>query len=100
MSNSQLSGSTKEVTVRKLMSIALFLLLGCVGAAKAQSCPGAAGWVFDDVPASDPFCPQITWLAQRGISLGCGVIDGAHRLVLSGSKRPTEPNGRLPEPSR
>jgi hypothetical protein len=36
--------------------------------------------VFDDVQASDPFCPQITWLAQRGITMGCALVDGSHRL--------------------
>jgi len=49
------------------------------GGAYAHQCPGATGWVFDDVEAEDPFCPAITWLAQRGITLGCEVIDGSHR---------------------
>lgn len=71
--------------MRNATSIALIaLVLAFVGVAKAQSCPGAPGWVFDDVQASDLFCPQITWLAERGISLGCAVIDGAHRLYCPG----------------
>ena len=65
---------------RTVASWMLVIGMGVAPAAHAQSCPGAPGWVFEDVPASDPFCPQITWLAQRGISLGCAVIDGTRRL--------------------
>lgn len=49
------------------------------GEAQAQQCPGP-GYVFDDVLATDPFCPHITWIAQRGVTLGCHLIDGTHRL--------------------
>jgi hypothetical protein len=37
--------------------------------AHAQFCPGAAPWVFDDVPAGDLFCGYITWAAERGMAL-------------------------------
>ena len=32
----------------------------------AQSCAD-----FTDVPAADAFCPNVTWLKNRGITLGC-----------------------------
>ena len=51
----------------------------------AQFCPGASLWVFDDVPSSHPFCSSISWIAQRGITLGCSVIDDDHRLFCPGS---------------
>ena len=60
--------------------VVMAALCALAGGARAQSCPGATGWVFDDVQASDPFCPQITWLAQRGITMGCALVDGSHRL--------------------
>lgn len=50
------------------------------GAALAQKCPGVDGWVFEDVEASDSFCPSITWMAEAGITLGCATIDGTRRL--------------------
>lgn len=56
------------------------LLCIASGTAQAQQCPGKDGWVFEDVEASDPFCPSITWMAQNNISLGCEVIDGTRRL--------------------
>jgi hypothetical protein len=54
------------------------LVFACT--AGAQFCPGVTPWVFDDVPIGDPFCGSITWMAQKGVTLGCGVIDGTHRL--------------------
>ena len=44
---------------------------GVVGAAfpiagHAQSCVG-----FTDVPAASPFCPNVEWLKNRSITLGC-----------------------------
>jgi hypothetical protein len=62
---------------RILLAVALSAF---AGGAHAHGCPGASGWNFSDVAADDPFCPAITWIAQRGITLGCEVIDGAHRL--------------------
>ena len=60
--------------------LAVFALFVVVGPAQSQFCPGASGWVFDDVLASDPFCGYITWMAQNGVSLGCQTIDANHRL--------------------
>ena len=68
--------------MRRALWLTLFLTFA--NGASAQQCPGATGWVFDDVTASDPFCPQITWLAQRGITMGCEVVDGQHRLFCPG----------------
>ena len=50
------------------------------GEAFAQFCPGLPPWVFDDVPSNHPFCTDITWMAQRGVTLGCAAIDANHRL--------------------
>ena len=50
----------------------------------AQFCPGVSPWVFDDVLASDPFCGFITKIANQGVTLGCLVIDGNHRLFCPG----------------
>lgn len=49
-------------------------------AARAQFCPGVTPWTFNDVPASDPFCASITWMAQSGVTLGCQEIDANNRL--------------------
>jgi hypothetical protein len=58
----------------------LLLGLGTLpSAAQAQFCPGP-GFVFIDVPDSDPMCPAITWVADRGVTLGCAVVNGAQRL--------------------
>ncbi|MFO1311190.1 MAG: tail fiber domain-containing protein [Burkholderiales bacterium] len=66
--------------MRKVLLLVV-VSLACAGLpARAQFCPGVSPWVFDDVPASDPFCGYITWMAQNGISLGCQVIDANHRL--------------------
>lgn len=55
-------------------------LVGVAPESRAQFCPGVSPWVFDDVPASDPFCGFITKMAQQNVSLGCAVIDANHRL--------------------
>jgi Collagen triple helix repeat (20 copies) len=65
--------------MRKLLMIVLLGVAGIWGEAQAQQCTGP-GYVFEDVLASDPFCPQISWIAQRGITLGCVVIDATRRL--------------------
>jgi len=63
-----------------LLAVMLLLGLGALPtAAQAQFCPGP-GFVFIDVADTDPFCPVITWIADRGITLGCNVIDGGHRM--------------------
>ncbi|MFO1313634.1 MAG: tail fiber domain-containing protein [Burkholderiales bacterium] len=67
--------------MRKLLLLMVVAIFASVTQpARAQFCPGVSPWVFDDVPASDPFCGYITWMAQNGISLGCQVIDANHRL--------------------
>ena len=48
--------------------------------ALAQFCPGLSPWVFDDVASTHPFCTDITWMAQRGVTLGCTTLDPNHRL--------------------
>src|SRR4051794_6405999 len=59
-----------------LLAVALLLGLGALPtAAHAQFCPGP-GYVFVDVQAADPFCPVITWVADRGITLGCADLGG------------------------
>ena len=65
-----------------LVTVAMLAILST--SARAQFCPGAAPWVFDDVPAGDLFCGYITWAAQNGITLGCAVIDANHRLYCPG----------------
>jgi hypothetical protein len=58
----------------------LLLGLGALpGVAQAQFCPGP-GYVFIDVPDTDPMCPDITWIADRGITLGCAEVNGGQRL--------------------
>jgi hypothetical protein len=47
-----------------LLSVALALL---ATSAVAQDCDN-----FTDVPASSPFCPDVTWLTSFGITKGCG----------------------------
>ena len=66
--------------MRKSLSLAALAMVVFVGPARAQFCPGASGWVFDDVSASDMFCSYITWAAQNGVTQGCLVIDANHRL--------------------
>lgn len=64
----------------KLIKGALLALVFVAGEALAQFCPGLSPWVFDDVPSTHPFCTDITWMAQRGVTLGCLAIDPNHRL--------------------
>lgn len=40
------------------------------GGASAQQCVG-----FTDVFASDPFCPNVEWLRNRAITLGCNATE-------------------------
>lgn len=44
----------------------LALVAGWTSGASAQNCAG-----FTDVPASSSFCPNVEWLKNRGITLGC-----------------------------
>ena len=67
--------------MRKLLLLTSFAILATLASpARAQFCPGAAPWVFDDVPAGDLFCTFITWAAEHGITQGCLIIDANHRL--------------------
>ena len=50
------------------------------GPAVAQFCPGLSPWVFTDVPSTHPFCADISWLAQRGVTLGCSTLNATQRL--------------------
>ncbi len=51
--------------MKRILAFALLaLFLGTE--ARAQSCAG-----FVDVPASDSFCPNVEWLKNRAITLGC-----------------------------
>jgi hypothetical protein len=65
--------------MRSIKALPLAALLAAA-TSSAQFCPGVTPWVFSDVPASDPFCGYITWMAQSGVTLGCATIDGTHRL--------------------
>jgi len=69
-----------EAMRKSLLLSAFAVLLTLATPARAQFCPGAAPWVFDDVPVGDPFCGYITWMAQNGITGGCQAIDANHRL--------------------
>lgn len=52
--------------IKSCRSLALAAFLLVSGPALAQSCVG-----FTDVSASDPNCPQVEWIKNRGITLGC-----------------------------
>src|SRR6187200_2275047 len=62
-----------------LLAVMLLLGLGALPtAAQAQFCPGP-GFVFEDVLVTDPFCPVITWVADRQITLGCNILPNGNR---------------------
>ncbi|MDH5286932.1 MAG: hypothetical protein OEX23_09905 [Betaproteobacteria bacterium] len=50
-------------TLRALVFVAALAPLGAL----AQQCVG-----FGDVLASSPFCPNVEWVKNRGVTLGCG----------------------------
>jgi len=58
--------------------------LAGAGSAAAQNCVG-----FTDVLASSPFCPNVEWLKNRGVTTGCGAgttycpSDGVTRLQMA-----------------
>ena len=72
--------------LRRLMMVLLLAgsSMALAPAAWAQKCPGVDGWVFEDVEASDPFCPSITWMAEAGVTLGCATIECSEGLVCRG----------------
>ena len=86
--------------MRKIFLSAMFALavLGFQGEAKAQFCPGAPGTVFIDVPLSDPFCSSITWIAERGVTLGCQVINGAQSLYCPNDNVDRTQMADVPQP--
>ena len=49
-----------------VLGCAALIALASSGTSAAQSCVG-----FVDVPAADAFCPNVEWLKNRGITLGC-----------------------------
>ena len=77
--------------MRKSLLVAVFVLLGWISVpAHAAFCPGVTPWVFDDVPDTDPFCGFITDVANRGVTLGCQIIDANHRLYCPTTAVPRE----------
>lgn len=52
------------MNITHIVAAAAFLLVSA--GASAQSCVG-----FVDVPAGDSFCPNVEWLKNRSITLGC-----------------------------
>lgn len=67
------------------LAAALFVLCSGSGEARAANCPGAPPWSFVDVDATDPFCPFVTEMALRGVSVGCETIDATRRRFCPGS---------------
>ena len=77
--------------MRKLVFVVVLVLaILPFGAARAQFCPGAAPYVFTDVPANDAFCGFVTRMAVDGITGGCQIIDANNRLYC-----PNDPVTRL-----
>ena len=68
--------------MRWVVKFALVVLASSApGVASAQGCVG-----FGDIGAGDPFCPNVEWVKNRGVTLGCG--DGSNYC-------PTDPVTRL-----
>ena len=75
----------------------LMLFWAFAGGAYAHGCPGAPGWAFVDVAAGrSRSARQITWLAERGVTLGCEIIDGRASHVLPGKRHEARPARGLP----
>ena len=49
-----------------IVGCAALVAVAASGPATAQSCVG-----FTDVPGSDAFCPNVEWIRNRAITLGC-----------------------------
>ena len=72
--------------MRRLSKAAIVaVLLANSWISHAQSCAG-----FTDVAASDPFCPNVEWLKNRSITLGCNAqgtqycpADGVNRIAMA-----------------
>jgi hypothetical protein len=52
--------------------MAVFVLVSAEGATYRPVACGVAPPMFNDVPASSPFCPWVEELARRGVVAGCG----------------------------
>lgn len=50
-------------------ALAAILLAGTLGAAQSSAAAPCAG--FDDVLSTDGFCPNVEWLKNRRVTLGC-----------------------------
>jgi hypothetical protein len=53
-------------TARRLALTAAFPLVSLAAAAQAAPCAG-----FFDVDSTDAFCPNVDWLKNRGVTVGC-----------------------------
>jgi hypothetical protein len=74
------SGFPNVATIGKALVKGLVALAFVTVEAAAQFCPGLSPWVFTDVPSTHPFCTDITWMAQRGVTLGCATLNATQRL--------------------
>jgi len=63
----------------KTMAKGLLALAFVSFEAAAQFCPGLSPWVFTDVPSNHPFCTDITWMAERGVTVGCSATSATQR---------------------
>ena len=70
----------------KAIAKGLLVLAFVTFEAAAQFCPGLSPWVFTDVPSNHPFCTDITWMAQRGVTLGCADDQCHAAAVLPGCR--------------
>ncbi len=51
-----------------MLPFVLAMVFAALGIPAAQAAPCAG---FDDVDAADAFCPNVEWIRNRGITLGC-----------------------------
>lgn len=56
------------MTTRAFLIASSLYVLACTSPTHAQTCAG-----FNDVDALDPFCPNVEWLKNRKVTLGCTV---------------------------
>lgn len=66
-------------TVRRTGLLALAAILGCaMPVARAAPCAG-----FSDVESISPFCPNVEWIRNRGVTLGCGAATYCPDAIVS-----------------
>ena len=53
--------------IHRIALLVAFASLGVSGPLLAGNCAG-----FTDIPDTSPFCADVTWIKNRGITLGCG----------------------------